>query len=603
MSSEKRSSKRHYALDHYRVPEGATSSAIHDYLTALDCPRSLAVWLMFKFKEHDQLAEMGFDPLHYENAEDLRDAYAASKFLSKFKDLTLENDLDEVAMEKFKKFELLCAQTNKRFRHLSIDPLYNGPIVWLHNATIRKIESVIGVSPFSREFEWEQFVSLANWGPGASTLVRRRDACAANKFQLETGITRDLFFLLPTGFMQEYYPVWSQHLEASGFPNFQVGNKVVTVPKDATTNRVIAIEPGINLWFQKAIGEMLRLRLRVRGIDLLHQDKNRQFALEGSLTQRLATVDLSSASDSISSSLVRELLPPLWFGLLDACRSHVGTWSHDSEPRKWEKFSSMGNGFTFQLESLIFYAAASACVEYLSPSIKTVSVYGDDVIIPTECFTLFTQLCEFYGFRINLKKSHFNSCFRESCGAHFYRGLDVKPIYLKGSVVLLEAVYRLANAVRRQAHSRGSTNYAWPWPSITSGCDRRLKPVFDHLVSLVPGALRLRIPELLGDGGFISNRDEAILVSAELDRRTKAYVGLEGFWVQHLTRRSLTTERDGVGVLLARLWSLPERRPLLAHLWETSSQEERNTIPLKGRTKLRFVWSLVEQWTDLGPWI
>jgi hypothetical protein len=68
----------------------------------------------------------------------------------------------------------------------------------------------------------------------------------------------------------------------------------------------------------------------------------------------------------------------------------------------YEKYSSMGNGFTFELESLIFWGLARAVVG----NNGTVGVYGDDVVIPSKLAPEFIELCQFCGFRVNAKKTH-----------------------------------------------------------------------------------------------------------------------------------------------------------------------------------------------------
>jgi len=589
MSSKKYSSQILSDARNFRVAPEVTSAAVDEFFKALDCPRSLTAYLLFKHGEHEQLANLTVDPLDYNSTVEFRDAYAATKFLSKYSDLTLNYDLDKVALEKFKKFESLCAHTNSRFRNLGTDPQFKGPVVWLHNATIRKISRILG------EFDFEELISSANWGPGATTTIKSRDASPANKFQHEAGITKDLHALFPLETLRGVYPLWASQLSDIGYPNFQIGNKVVTVPKDATTNRVIAIEPGINLWFQKAIGDMIGRRLMRFGIDLRHQAVNQELARQGSIDSQLATIDLSSASDSISKKVVEELMPPRWHALLDSARSRFGLL--DGTQFEWNKFSSMGNGFTFQLESLIFYAAADSCREYLQlPSHNTtsrevvngithvcfvkdkhqgqaVSVYGDDIIIPSKCLALFSALMEFYGFTINVKKSHYSSPFRESCGAHFFAGIDVKPIYFKNRLSDVLSVYRMANAIRRLAHRRAGR----------LGCDLAFKKVFGLLMSSVPRSLRLRIPETLGDGGFIANLDEAT--------PPRARHSIEGYFVGHLVSIAKSYKSDQLGVLLSRLWV-------------QSMKEEGNDVPLRDRTKLRFVKrTLVQQWPDLGPWV
>lgn len=575
------------SLKSYRVKPEVTSRAIEDYFTTLDCPRSLACWILFREGEHSQLASLEFNPLHYENIAALRDAYAATKFLSKYKKLASDIDLDEVAYKKFSSSEETCKQVNKRFRAYGSQELIPPAFAPIHNALVCKIHKILG------RFRPEEFFFGADWGPGATTRIKRRDASSPNKFQSETGITRDLYDLLwPNNDIalspfRAAYPKWSMHLEKLGF-DFDVGNKVVTVPKDSTQNRVIAIEPGINLWFQKAIGSALETRLRKCGVSLREQSINQSFALEGSKSSRVATVDFSSASDTISRSVVRELFSlgdaKLWYDLMDYTRSHFGLVL--GEQIQWEKFSSMGNGFTFQLESLIFYAIALTCTERLGLSSADVSVYGDDVIIPTDAFELYQQVCEFYGFTVNRKKSHFSSGFRESCGAHYYLGSDVKPIYLKDRMSTVLDVFKLANAIRRLAHRRNNC----------SGCDRSFEGLFASLVKSVPKVCKLFGPEGYGDGFFIGNFDEAT--------PNRARGGVEGHLIRLAQEASITSFVDYDGLLFSRLWAAsPIKLSFKPNRVEPPDRMLRNSVASGGRTRLALVERvLVPRWYDLGQW-
>lgn len=573
----------------YRVSEELTTSAVESILKSLDCPRSLAVWLLFKYGEHQQLVDLGTSPTDYSSVEDFRDAYSATELLSKAEFLQLAIDKEKVAIEKFRENEYLCRLTNHRFRNLSVDPQYKGFTVWLHHAVTRKIENILG------EFDPQEFFSAPDWGPGASTLISRRHASPSNKFQLETGITRDLYLSFPIEVFADQYPLWADQLLVSGFPRFQVGNRVTTVPKNAKTDRVIAIEPGINLWFQLSIGKMISRRLRRYGIDIRDQSRNQRFAYESSKTDSLVTVDLSAASDTISSLVVRDLLPPRWFEVMDLCRSHFGHIK--DELIRWNKFSSMGNGFTFPLETLIFYAIAKCCTEYVHGSSREVGAYGDDIVIPRNAFDVFQLAMSFYGFRINLKKSHYDSPFRESCGAHFYAGADAKPIYLKQKLVTLQSVFRLANGVRRLAHRRMSY----------LACDARLRKPFELLIQSVPKALRYRVPDGFGDGGFVSNFDEAT--------PERARDGIEGYRFRHVTEAHPMRRDERVGYLLARLWAAPAplenisevaraRLEAIAQLYGEDLVGGYNSVPQTGsKPRIRLSKSLASQWYNLGPWI
>jgi hypothetical protein len=128
--------------------------------------------------------------------------------------------------------------------------------------------------------------------------------------------------------------------------------KLEFVPKNAKTFRSTVTEPVLNGLTQLAIGDFLFDRLKRSGLDLRDQTRNQRLALEGSLTGALATLDLSSASDTISRELVYHLLPLEWAHFLGLSRT--GHIKYRGQRYTLEKFSSMGNGYTFPLESLIF---------------------------------------------------------------------------------------------------------------------------------------------------------------------------------------------------------------------------------------------------------
>jgi hypothetical protein len=565
MSSKMRNSELIKLARTFRVPAPATGQAIFDYLSSLDCPRSLAVWLLYDSGEHMQLVDLDCHPNGYDSPFRFRDAYAATTFLSKANFLKLDLDCKEEAFKKFFQYEELCKQTNIRFSNLSSDPLYSGSNVWLLNATIRKIDQILG------EYNAEEFVEGANWGPGVTTIVKGTDVSAVNKFHLENGITRDLYALVGSWFPAAY-PLWSSSLRQNfgeTWMSYQVGNSVITVPKNSKTDRVIAIEPGLNLWFQKSIGTMIRRRLQRHEIDLNSQVRNQQLAKLGSRDSSLATVDFSSASDSISRRLVEELLPPRWFSLLNATRSNFGI--HNNSLIRWEKFSSMGNGFTFELESLIFFAAAKAVQEYLSVK-GEISVFGDDVIIPKECYELFSSFSAFLGFKVNRKKSFNTTYFRESCGSHYFDGINCKPIFLKERLQNASAIFKLANGIRMLGHRRNSY----------FGCDSRFRHCWHRLVQRIPRSLRLWIPAGKGDGGFIVNFDEAT--------PARARNGIEGYRYTCFAEVGLTRQSEAVSLLLARLKVI-------------SIQEFNNSYTLRGRTRLQLARSLAHQWYNIGEWV
>jgi len=93
----------------------------------------------------------------------------------------------------------------------------------------------------------------------------------------------------------------------------------------------------------------MKKRLGLFGVNLRDQSVNQRYALLGSIDGSLATIDLSSASDTVSYALVMSLLPSGWFDLLDLFRSECV--EVPGGVIELEKFSSMGNAYTFELRA------------------------------------------------------------------------------------------------------------------------------------------------------------------------------------------------------------------------------------------------------------
>jgi hypothetical protein len=202
-------------------------------------------------------------------------------------------------------------------------------------------------------------------------------------------------------------------------------NVISLVPKNWKTHRTIAKEPTHALPFQLALDSFLKRKLRKWGIDLSSQKMNQELARIGSIDGTFATIDLRMASDLVSYNLVAWLLSSDWFRVFDAFRSssYSGSLGYGS----YAKFSSMGNGYTFTLETLFFTAACRAVGS------QRYSVYGDDIILESHLVPDLVQLLRFIGFTINEEKSFSNpeSRFRESCGCDYYKGQLVTPFYLR----------------------------------------------------------------------------------------------------------------------------------------------------------------------------
>jgi hypothetical protein len=294
---------------------------------------------------------------------------------------------------------------------------------------------------------------LGVFSGGASTSRPRTRSYPATKYLGEAHVTSralELFHLAREGTIFD-------DLVASGQLSFKEvpGNVMFTVPKNATIDRPACKEPDINMLMQKGLGaEISRLLLRHTGINLNDQSINRSLAHEGSVTNSLATLDLSSASDSVTTELVYTFLPEIWYSTLDSVRSHVTVI--DGEEHRNHMFSSMGNGFTFELESLLFYVLAKATA-YFTGTRGVISVYGDDIICPSGMSQQLAWVLSWFGFTTNSDKTFHDGPFRESCGGHYHNGLDITPFYLKADIETLPDLIHVANQLRKWAYIEGTS--------------------------------------------------------------------------------------------------------------------------------------------------
>lgn len=231
-----------------------------------------------------------------------------------------------------------------------------------------------------------------------------------------------------------------------------------TVPKDCTTDRGCSKQPSVNMTVQLQVGYAIRMCLREAGI-LIESEALGAISIENQASyhrellpkmwEKIATIDLKSASNTISKELVRLLLPSKVYNLLDAAR--CSSICIDEQVYELERFSAMGNGFTFELESLIFYAIATlsgGSVRHFRSG--NCSVFGDDILVPIDAFQNTIKNLELCGFEINKSKSFGSGPFRESCGMDVFNGVPCRPVYLKdftgplGFVSLHNLIVKLA---------------------------------------------------------------------------------------------------------------------------------------------------------------
>jgi hypothetical protein len=320
------------------------------------------------------------------------------------------------AQKTFERGERICRITNRRLDWYGLNRARLGDRLCTWLTTMEAdIHRLLG----DRSAFEERISSLVRVTNGATEDRPRRRAIP---FLKVTGRLKAPRMAVPAlGRLLQFYGVDLSSCRFTGVER----NAITLVPKNWKTHRTIAKEPTHSLPFQLALDQWLKAKLRRWGVDLSSQSKNQELARVGSIDGTLATVDLEMASDTLSYNAVAWLLPFDWFELLCSFRSSgfSASWGTGT----YAKFSSMGNGYTFSLETLIFTAACRAVGS------RRYAVYGDDIVIETDLVPNLVELLSFLGFSVNDAKSFYNpqSRFRESCGSDYYKGNFVTPFYLR----------------------------------------------------------------------------------------------------------------------------------------------------------------------------
>lgn len=262
-----------------------------------------------------------------------------------------------------------------------------------------------------------------------------------------------------------------KRIRAHGFKEVKWGN-LTTVPKTDKTDRVICVEPTANAYLQQAIARDLELRLKRLGLDITKQQPIQKYmARMGSISGEFSTIDLSSASDSIGITLVRDLFPAAVFEWLLAARTPCALVDKELVPLRM--MSSMGNATTFPVQTIIFSALVAGCYNELglqavfkphsrfdgasrrfSPVFRNAGVFGDDIIVKSSVFPLLCDVLHNLGMKVNPDKSFNDGYFRESCGGDYHLGMDVRPVHIQ-SLETRNDLFIAYNQLRRWSRKTG----------------------------------------------------------------------------------------------------------------------------------------------------
>lgn len=352
-----------------------------------------------------------FDPQSMK-IDDRRHLSQISAFFKKNKIFSEDAPCKAAALVTFNKAEEVCRITNKRLTFYYEHPDRLDPVISKQLGLMERfIHRVLG--------DYDSFLEALphriRVTPGATATRSRRKSLPFMKVTMKPECTPRA---LP--YIEALYSYYGYKKPR---PRLSLWNRVEAVPKNWKTHRTIACEPTHNVPLQLAFDDHIKARLRRNGVNLLDQSLNQELARQGSIDGSFATIDLSSASDTLALNVIHLLFPENWARYVLDIRSPF--YKMDGVLRKYAKFSSMGNGTTFGLESLIFAACCSAV------GAKEWNVYGDDIIVSTEHYSSIARLLKYLGFSLNWTKSFHEGPFRESCGADWFSGQNITPFYLR----------------------------------------------------------------------------------------------------------------------------------------------------------------------------
>ena len=254
--------------------------------------------------------------------------------------------------------------------------------------------------------------------------------------------------------LQQYFP-WDYHASSDfGLSQLELGldpsgiefpSVVLCVPKTQKGPRIICKEPIAHQWMQGAVERFLTERVRrthlSKSINFQDQKLSQAMALEASLNGDVATVDLSNASDRISTRLVEYLFSnssdTTVLDALHATRSRY--FSLNGELHRFRKFAPAGSACTFPVQSILFLSFAVTAIlqsrnlkdsDWLAV-LPLTRIFGDDIIIPVDSIRILYSALSSCGLKVNVGKSYSTGFFREACGMDAYAGLDVTPAYVR----------------------------------------------------------------------------------------------------------------------------------------------------------------------------
>lgn len=285
------------------------------------------------------------------------------------------------------------------------------------------------------EFSDLEICERATFGKKSSVGIPMRKACEGERYEAPiTGSSAHI------AWFDKYYGVWNrpalEYAKSRAVlrkkPLYHDVDTLEAVLVDKTWKSLRMIMPNTTLGtlYSGGLGRVIEERLRNFGYDIKYlQQVHGELARFGSITGSLVTADQSMASDNITTMLIDALLPFRWASALKFGRlEKMALYGRELAT---PTFSTMGIGFTFPLQTLVFLCLLLAIRDYCELDTQTVvSVFGDDLIYDERMHSTVVEVFPLLGLVLNIDKTFATGYFRESCGQDYYRGIDIRPFHL-----------------------------------------------------------------------------------------------------------------------------------------------------------------------------
>lgn len=591
---------------------------------AIGSPRALTVSLLAQAGEWEQLLELECRPGDYEDVGNFADDYLITKILSKSSNLPLNIDVEAKARSAFYEAEAYNRATNERFS--MTDAVDHPDWWWRCQKYLRRI-----MGPLDRK-ALDEVENLMRHGTG-SVVGMHDELVPSKKYDMLPTVNEGLSDLADA----IMGPTWTEYRSLGKPPVVVEGNQFFTVPKDAKTLRGCAKGPSLSVYAQMGFGRYLVKRLKHFGCDLHDQGFN-QFLASRAQEWGLATLDLKTASELGALVPYNMLMSDQWANALGRIREEAtimppvygddGSVVEGRRVVRLAKYSAMGNGFTFPLQTAVFISVVRSVVPPVEHGLTC--AYGDDLILPQRYASAVIEALEYLGFKVNHKKSCLAGNFFESCGTDWFNGQNVRPFFLRrtpesddmpsrsGIPYHVQIGNRLREWSRRRNQMVGK-----------EGCDARFEDLWKRLVADSPRAWRKPVPMGVGDSGFVTSFGEAcapgwcskglrpLIEAGPNTKLSDVHVyGWEGIAYECMKVRPVRVDRRTYGVLLASLAGMPVRVPKCFPASERadtqcvddwtklSDQASLGEEPVRGLFgKPTSRWAITPVWPDGIDWV